>query len=109
MACFAALRRYTLEDYIHELESQMSLPMREDGKPGAAPAWLQVTCVEGTSEEVFWVDCRSAQVSWSMPELGQVIDLVRLSASLEDLIGRQAPSPKAFQAGMCPLKGSNRW
>ena len=32
-----------------------------------------------------------------MPEQGQVVDLVRLSASLEELIGRQAPSPKAFQ------------
>ncbi|CAL1142306.1 unnamed protein product, partial [Cladocopium goreaui] len=56
------------------------------------------TCVEGASEEVFWVDCRSAQVSWTVPEMGQIIDLVRLSQSLEELEQRHlALSPKAFQ------------
>ncbi|CAK9080551.1 Copia protein [Durusdinium trenchii] len=89
--------KYTVEDYVHELESQMSLPVREDAKSGA-PAWLQCTCVEGASEEVFWVDCRSAQVSWMIPEEGQIVDLVRLRRSLEELEARQALSPKTFQA-----------
>lgn len=89
--------KLTVEDYIHELESQMSLPVREDLKSGA-PCWFQCTCVEGASEEVFWVDCRSAQVSWTVPEMGQIIDLVRLSQSLEELEQRHsALSPKAFQ------------
>eukprot|EP00913_Durusdinium_trenchii_P023920 g22465.t1 len=68
-----------------------------DAKSGA-PAWLQCTCVEGASEEVFWVDCRSAQVSWMIPEEGQIVDLVRLRRSLEELEARQALSPKTFQA-----------
>ena len=89
--------KYTVEDYVHELESQMSLPIREELK-STAPAWFQCTCVEGASEEVYWVDCRSAQVSWSVPEVGQIIDLVRLSQSLDELEVRHASqSPKTFQ------------
>ena len=39
-----------------------------------------------------------AEVSWTVPEMGQIIDLVRLSQSLEELEQRHlALSPKAFQ------------
>ena len=40
------------------------------------------------------------QVSWSVPEVGQIIDLVRLSQSLDELEARHdSQSPKAFQVG----------
>lgn len=34
-----------------------------------------------------------------IPEEGQIVDLVRLRRSLEELEARQALSPKTFQAG----------
>eukprot|EP00439_Symbiodinium_sp_Y106_P032742 s303_g3.t3 len=58
------------------------------------PAWLQASFLEGRNEETCWIDCRSGQVVWSMPEGGQIIDLLRLSASLEELQLRIDDSPR---------------
>ncbi|CAE7196981.1 GIP [Symbiodinium sp. CCMP2592] len=77
---------YTMEDRIQELETQMCLPPgRSSDWDQRGPAWLQSTYLDGTSEEVCWVNCRAAQVSWQMPEVGQIIDMKRLSTSLEEL------------------------
>ncbi|CAJ1341719.1 unnamed protein product [Effrenium voratum] len=90
--------KFTMEEYVQDLETQMSMPHRETAASDA-PAWFQSTCVEGASEELYWVDCRSAQVAWNMPEVGQIIDLVRLNSSLEELQARLDNSPKSgFQA-----------
>lgn len=80
---------YTMEDRIQELETQMCLPPgRSSDWDQRGPAWLQSTYLDGTSEEVCWVNCRAAQVSWQMPEVGQIIDMKRLSTSIEELKAR---------------------
>ncbi|CAE6930854.1 PSMD12 [Symbiodinium natans] len=88
----------TMEDRLQELENQMCLPPgRAPEWDQRAPAWLQSTFLDGTSEEIYWVNCRAGQVSWEMPEVGQIIDMKRLSTSLEELQIRLGYDRDRFQ------------
>jgi len=93
--------RFTLDEHLHDLEAQMAMPAGrqienwEKKGPENFPAWLQASFLEGRNEETCWIDCRSGQVVWSMPEGGQIIDLLRLSASLEELQLRIDDSPRS--------------
>lgn len=92
---------FTLDEHLHDLEAQMAMPAGrqienwEKKGPENFPAWLQTSFLEGRNEETCWIDCRSGQVVWSMPEGGQIIDLSRLIASLEELQLRIDDSPRS--------------
>ncbi|CAE7915635.1 unnamed protein product, partial [Symbiodinium sp. KB8] len=87
-----------LEEDVKELEDHLQLPeyqAEEQHEAFQDSSWLQCWCEDGKGHAVlYWVDAHSGQVTFRQPASGEIIDLARLSATIQDIQQRIDHSPK---------------